>query len=154
MEGETATCFGKVGVSGCPTHIIIIAIILYVDSGYVESGGFRPFVSLSHDDNAGGGVNDTVWLLATNPNASVRNGAEAVELAQRAANFSGGNQPAILGTLAAAYAEAGHFPEALRTGEEAVRLAAAAGNRDLGEKIRSCLELYRAGKPYRQAPRR
>ena len=136
------------GVSGCPTHIII-AIILYV-----ESGGFRLFVSLSHDDDAGGGVNDTAWMLATNPNNSFRNGAEAVELAQRAANFSGGNQPAILGTLAAAYAEAGRFPEALRTGEEAARLAAAAGDRDLGEKIGSCLELYKVGKPYRKIPSR
>ena len=49
-------------------------------------------------------LNDIAWMLATNPDASVRNAAEAVELAQRALTSSGGNDPAILNTLAAAYA--------------------------------------------------
>ena len=93
-------------------------------------------------------------MLATNPNASVRNGSEAVELAQRALKLSGGNEPAILGTLAAAYAEAGRFAEAVRTAEQAVQLAAAKGDRALAEQIRTRLELYRNGKPYRQPPAR
>ena len=58
-------------------------------------------------------LNDTAWILATNPNASVRDGAEAVELAQRAVKLSGGQEPAILDTLAAAYAEAGRFADAV-----------------------------------------
>ena len=62
-------------------------------------------------------------MLATNPNASVRNGAEAAELAERAARLSGGQKPAILGTLAAAYAEAGRFPEAVQTARKALKLA-------------------------------
>ena len=98
-------------------------------------------------------LNNTAWMLATNPNASVRNGAEAVELAQRALKLSG-DEPAILGTLAAAYAEAGRFPEAVRTAEQAVRMAAAKGDRMLAEQIRTCLELYSSGKPYRQPPSR
>ena len=97
-------------------------------------------------------LNDIAWMLATNPNASVRNGVEAVELAQRALKLAGDNQPAILGTLAAAYAEAGRFPEAVRTGEQAARLAAAKGDRILAQQIRACLELYTSGKPYRQPP--
>ena len=60
-------------------------------------------------------LNDTAWVLATNPNASIRNGAEAIELAQRAVQLSDGREPAVLGTLAAAYAEAGRFPEAVQT---------------------------------------
>ncbi len=60
-------------------------------------------------------LNDTAWMLATNPNASIRSGSEAVELAQRAVRLSNAREPAILGTLAAAYAEAGRFPEALQT---------------------------------------
>ena len=98
-------------------------------------------------------LNDTAWMLATNPNASIRNGAEAVELAQRALKLSG-NEPAILGTLAAAYAEAGRFPEAVQTAEQAARLAAAKADRMLAEQIRACLELYNSGKPYRQPPSR
>ena len=99
-------------------------------------------------------LNDTAWTLATNPNASVRNGAEAVELAQRALKLAGDNEPAILGTLAAAYAEAGRFPEAVRTAEQAARLAAAKGDRMLAQQLRSCLEQYTSGKPYRQPPSR
>ena len=99
-------------------------------------------------------LNDTAWMLATNPNPSVRNGAEAAELAQRALKLAGDNEPVILGTLAAAYAEAGRFPEAVRTGEQAVRLAAARGDRVLVQQIRTCLEFYTSGKPYRQMPNR
>ena len=65
-------------------------------------------------------VNHLVWLLATCPEASVRNGAEAVELAHRAVRLSGGREPAILDTLAAALAEAGRFPEAVQTARMAL----------------------------------
>jgi tetratricopeptide (TPR) repeat protein len=97
-------------------------------------------------------LNDTAWMLATNPNASVRNGAEAVELAQRASRLSGGSEPDILATLAAAYAEAGRFPDAVRTAEDAIRAAVAAGNRTLAEQLRSRVKLYRNGTPSRQPP--
>ncbi len=60
-------------------------------------------------------LNETAWMLATNPNASIRGGAEAVELAQRAVQLSEGREPAVFGTLAAAYAEAGRFAEAVQT---------------------------------------
>ncbi len=60
-------------------------------------------------------LNETAWMLATNPNASIRDGAEAVELAQRAVQLSEGREPAVFGTLAAAYAEAGRFAEAVQT---------------------------------------
>ncbi len=60
-------------------------------------------------------LNETAWTLATNPNASIRNGAEAIELAERTARLSDRREPAVLGTLAAAYAEAGRFPEAVET---------------------------------------
>ena len=72
-------------------------------------------------------------------------------LAQRAVEISPGD-PIALGTLAAAYAEAGRFPEAVRTAQQAIQSAAAAGNRPLAEQIGAYLELYRKGKPYRQPP--
>ena len=68
-------------------------------------------------------MNCLAWVLATCPEASVRNGAEAVELARRAVKLSDGREPAILGTLAAAYAEAGRFPEAVQTARKALELA-------------------------------
>ena len=65
------------------------------------------------------------WLLATCREASVRNGAGAVELAQRANQLSGGQDAMILRTLAAAYAEAGRFAEAITTAQRALELATA-----------------------------
>jgi tetratricopeptide (TPR) repeat protein len=95
-------------------------------------------------------LNDTAWVLATNPNASVRDGAEAIELAQRAVGLSGGRQPAILGTLAAAYAEARRFPEALQAAHKALDLATRQNQRPLSESIKAKIRLYESGTPYRE----
>jgi hypothetical protein len=62
--------------------------------------------------------------------------------------LSGGKSPEILDTLAAAYAEAGRFPEAVATAEKAEQLATTAGSKKPAGENRQRLELYRAGKPY------
>ena len=95
-------------------------------------------------------LNDTAWTLATNPNVSVRNGAEAVDLAQRAAQLTGGRDPAILGTLAAAYAEAGRFADAVQTARNAQELAVQQHKQSLAESIKAKLPLYETKKPYRK----
>jgi tetratricopeptide (TPR) repeat protein len=92
-------------------------------------------------------MNNLAWILASSPNDELRNGAEAVRLAERACELTHYGEPLYLGTLAAAYAEAGHFPEAVTTAEKAEQLATAAGSKPLAGKIRQLLELYRAGKP-------
>ena len=89
-------------------------------------------------------------MLATCPEASVRNGAEAVELAQRAVQLSDGRVPAILGTLAAAYAEAGRFPEAVQTARKALDLATQRNELALAEEIKAKIPLYEAGTPFRE----
>ena len=71
--------------------------------------------------------NNLAWLLATHPSAEFRNGAEAVPLAERACQLTGGTNLAMLATLAAAYAEAGRFPEAVSTQQKVCDLAAAQG---------------------------
>jgi tetratricopeptide (TPR) repeat protein len=88
---------------------------------------------------------DLAWLRATSPDAGLRDAAEAVRLASRAAELSGGRDPAILDTLAAAYASAGRFEEAIHTAQAAESLCAAAP--ELAAEIRARLELYRAGRP-------
>ncbi len=97
-------------------------------------------------------LNETAWILATNPNASIRNGAEAIELAERAAQLSDRREPAVLGTLAAAYAEAGRFPEAVQTARKALQLAAEQNKRPLAESIKAKIALYEAQTPYREMP--
>ena len=92
-------------------------------------------------------LDDTARVLATNPNASIRNGAEAVELAQRAAQLSDRREPAILGTLAAAYAEAGRFSEAVQTARKALDLATEQNKQSLAESLKAKIPLYEAGTP-------
>lgn len=92
---------------------------------------------------------DLAWILATSPDAALRNGKEAVQLAQQAVKGSGGKQPAILDTLAAAYAEAGQFQDAVRTAKEALQQATAERNERLAESLRKRIDLYRENKPCR-----
>jgi len=95
--------------------------------------------------------NNLAWILATSPNASVRDGAKAVQLAQRANRLSGGSDPIILHTLAAAYAENRQFSEAVNAAQRALELADANGVASLAESLRSKLALYQAETPYRDS---
>jgi Flp pilus assembly protein TadD len=81
---------------------------------------------------------------------SLRNGAEAVRLAERACELTQHRAPVLLGTLAAAYAEAGRFQEATETAEKARALALSVGQKQVAETNAKLLDLYRAGKPYRE----
>ena len=58
-------------------------------------------------------LDELAWLLATYPDSNSRDGAEAVRLAERACALTERRVPALLATLAAAYAEAGDFPRAV-----------------------------------------
>jgi len=91
------------------------------------------------------------WLLATCPEASLRDGGRAVKLAQQAERLGRGESPQILDTLAAAYAEAGQFGEAVETAKRALNLTAVQNNQPLAEAIQARLKLYEAGSPYREA---
>ena len=93
-------------------------------------------------------LNQLAWLSATGGEASVRNGAQAVEYAERAARLSG-RDPNILDTLAAAYAEAGRFSEAVETAGQALSLAASQGNTTLAGAVRARMQLYETGFAYR-----
>jgi protein O-mannosyl-transferase len=99
----------------------------------------------------GNAKNNLAWVFATYPEASVRNGAKAVELGEQAAQLAGGKNPIVLRTLAAAYAESGRFSEAITTAEGGVQLAISNGNASLAEELRSNILLYRAGTPLRDS---
>jgi Flp pilus assembly protein TadD len=93
--------------------------------------------------------NNLAWVLATAPNASLRNGVKAVGLAQRANQLSGGQNPAFIGTLAAAYAEAGRFPEAVTTARQTLQLATGQTSPAAVDALRTQIGLYQAGLPFR-----
>lgn len=93
--------------------------------------------------------NQLAWTLATAPETSLRNGARAVELATEASRSSGQGNLAVLRTLAAAYAEAGQFPNAVQTAEKALQLAEDNENAALAGALRGDIKLYEAGQSFR-----
>lgn len=97
-------------------------------------------------------LNNLAWLLATCSDEGVRNGEEAVRHAERACHFTGFKQTNMVGTLAAAYAEAGLFPEAVATGKIARDLATAAGEQQFAAISQQLLNQYLVGKPWHESP--
>lgn len=94
-------------------------------------------------------LNNLAWVLATCPDDSVRNGNEAVRYAQRACSLTDFKQSGMVNTLAAAYAEAGRFPDAIATAQTAIALADAIGDSHAAATTRQLLARYRGGHPAR-----
>jgi len=96
-------------------------------------------------------LNNLAWLLATCPDAHIRDGVQAVKYAGRACELTHYRKTIMVGTLAAAYAEVGRFDDAIVAAEKARALASAAGEQDLLKKNMKLLVLYRAHQPYHEA---
>ncbi len=94
----------------------------------------------------------TAWVLATSPDASVRNGSRAVDLATKAIELSAGQEPHAFDARAAALAETGQFAEAIDTAEQASTIALLRNDQALADAIDQRVKLYRQGLPYRQPP--
>jgi tetratricopeptide (TPR) repeat protein len=89
------------------------------------------------------------WIRATHADPARRDAAEAVGLAERARGVAGEKNAVVHDILAAAYAEAGRFEDAVRACEKAVELAQGAGEEKDAARFREHLDLFRAGKPVR-----
>ena len=111
--------------------------------------GYREALRLDPDHPLAAG--NLAWLLATCPDAALRNGAEAVTLAERVCTGPGRREPGLVDALAAAYAEAGRFPEAVAAARDAAALAAALGKKTLAQEMEERRKLYEAGRPYRES---
>jgi tetratricopeptide (TPR) repeat protein len=88
------------------------------------------------------------WVWASSPDSAVRNAARAQQAAREACRLSGERNPLALNALAAAYAAAGQFDQAVAASERAVHLAQEAGQSQQAKSLRQWLKLYQAGKPY------
>ena len=95
-------------------------------------------------------MNSLAWILATHSRDGFRNPQEALGLALRACELADYQDPGFLDTLAAAYAAAGRFSDAVDTAEKAVRIIASGDNKQRLQKVSERLELYRQGKTYRR----
>jgi tetratricopeptide (TPR) repeat protein len=145
----------------------------YLGQSFAAIGRTGPAIeeyerSLSLQPNQPDLLNNLAWIFATDPHPEFRNGTNAVKLAARAFALSHGAQPIFLGTLAAAYAEAGHFDDAALAAQKAHDLAAAdaggaqkAGNaaaahilQSLADRELHLMELYKSHKAFHEEPRK
>ena len=104
---------------------------------------------LKIDPNDTEAEKNLAWILATWPEPRIRDGARAVQLAERANQLTDSRNPAIAMTLAAAYAESGRFSDAIKTAEHFLKIANESGSVALAQTARQQLALYRSGKPFR-----
>jgi tetratricopeptide (TPR) repeat protein len=86
---------------------------------------------------------ELAWLLATAPEERLRQPDEAVRLAEQAVKLTGGQSIAALDVLAASYAAARRFEEAVATEERALALAISAGQSVVADGLRARLDQYR-----------
>jgi tetratricopeptide (TPR) repeat protein len=106
--------------------------------------------SLKSEPDNSSTCSNLAMLLAASPDASLRNGPRAVELAQHANQLTGGRNPMVLGTLAAAYAETGRFAEATATARTALELASRRQNSRLAQALQMQIQRYGSGLPSRE----
>ena len=105
--------------------------------------------ALALQPNNGNAASNLAWVFATCPEDSIRDGARAVELGEKALRISGGKIPMIYRVLAAAYAENGRFADAIEIAQRGAELATTQGNPGLAAEVESNVVLYRSGTPLR-----
>jgi tetratricopeptide (TPR) repeat protein len=93
-------------------------------------------------------ANNLAWTLAASRDASLRDPAEAVRIAEDAVARLGRTDAGFLDTLAVSYAAAGRFDDAVRTGSRAAALAAEAGQTTMADEIRARVALYRVRRAF------
>jgi len=95
-------------------------------------------------------ANNLAWILSTWPDASFRDGPRAVELARQAVQLSEGKNSIFLRTLAAAYAEAGRFNDAIEAANRGLQLANAQRDTVLANELHQDIDLYGMNFPLRE----
>jgi len=93
-------------------------------------------------------LNDLAWLLAAYNKAEFHDPTEAIRLAERACEISKYGNPKTLDTLSVAYASAGRFNDAIAIAKKGLVLAEARNRKDLIEKIKNRLNLYKINQSY------
>ena len=118
-------------------------------SGQAASAATFYRQALARSANYVDAQNNLAWVLATSRDDRLRNGREAVRLAESAVRLTGERNLSMWGTLAAAYAEAGDFDQAVKVTERTINTADQTRQVALANRLRQRLEVYRKGKPHR-----
>jgi len=106
------------------------------------------FEAMKLDRNHVLALNSMAWILSTHTNSEVRSGVDALGIARKACVLTGWKHPRPITTLAAANAEAGNFPEAIRLAQQALELTRASGGDTA--RLERMLKEFQAGRPHRE----
>jgi len=107
-------------------------------------------IALQINPDSSEAANDFAWILATAPDPALRNGPRAVALGETACRLTKYSDPLFIGTLAAAYAEAGRFEDAVKAAKKAEATAQAGGDKNLAARNGELRSLYEKRQPYHE----
>jgi len=94
-------------------------------------------------------ITNLAWIFASSADTTIRNGPQAIQLAEKANHLTGGTNPLVLRTLAAAYANNNNFDKALETSRRALQCAQEQRNPEATQAIRREMSFYEIGRqPY------
>jgi tetratricopeptide (TPR) repeat protein len=120
-----------------------------VQQGHVREALDQWQEALALQPENGNATSNLAWVFATCTDDSIRDGAHAVQLGEKALRISGGKIAMIYKVLAAAYAESGRFSDAIETAQYGAELATTQGNSPLAAELESNIALYQSGRPLR-----
>jgi len=124
-----------------------LATLLYQAGKFGEAATeYRQLLAAKPDQPEA--LSNLAWLLATSPDSATRNGTDAVRFAEQACRLTSYQHAQTISALAAAYAEAGRFTDAVAATRKAIELARTGGDARFAAVNEQLLSLYRAGKPY------
>lgn len=132
--------------------IAVLMVLACRQTSYWHDSGTLWTHALQYTRPNATALNNLAWARATSAEPRFRNGIQAVALAEQLVHLTGRYSPNYLDTLAAAYAEAGRFPEAILAAEEAISLAVAQRDAQMVQSLRDKLSLYRSGLSYHEPP--
>ena len=123
---------------------------IFANQGKTENAILHFQKALQKDPDMTPALYNLSWIGATSEDDKFRNSIEAIKLAEKLCKLQNYSQPLSLDALAAAYAEAGRFKEAVLTAQKGLELALKMGPKELALGLENRLKLYHAGRPYRQ----
>ena len=121
---------------------------LFAEMGYYEEALNDYSRAVQKNGALAEAYSNGAWLFATCPDARFRNPAQAVKGAKKALEIGAGERHIILDTLAAAYASAGDFNNAVLSAKAAIDEAPEANK----PNYTSRLKLYQQGQPFVMQP--
>ncbi len=149
---EEARARFEAGLSIDPSHALTRYQLgcLFVYQGHTRQGLDEWRLVVQNDKSRLDAINSLAWILATAEDASLRNGVEAIRIAEPACARTNRQDASLLDTLAAAYAEAGHYKEAEEVAELSVTRWQALSDSTSAKEVARRLDGYRAGRPHRE----